>query len=216
MWNIIKRNINSFAIYLTVVFIFTGFIAISLNNELKVGYVIISGFLVILQVVGGTFINEQYEEKHKGYVFLSILPVTEREIVAAKFLLALITNVIFVGFLVLLFSLSPSPPEEIALAQSFVLFMGIVSLALAGLSYTGIFSIGYTKFAVIILSFLVALGLIPMLIMKSYQGRMDVLADQILEFYAGLNWWIIIPVTLIAYFGLMALSVRIKSYRNLV
>jgi hypothetical protein len=194
----------------------TGFMALSLNNELKLAYVIITGFLVILQVVGGTFINEQYEEKHKGYAFLSTLPVKEREIVAAKYGLALTTIVLYVGFLVLLFSLSPSPPEEIALAQSYVLFMGVVSLALAGLSYMGIFSIGYTKFAVIVLSFLVALGLIPMLIMKSYQGRMDVVVDQMLEFFTGLNWLVIIPTALIIYFGLMVLAVKIKSYRSFV
>ena len=171
---------------------------------------------MILQVIGGTFINEQYEEKHKGYVFLSILPVKEKEIVAAKYCLALITIALYVGFLVLIFSLSPSPAEEIALAQSYVLFMGIISLALAGLSYMGIFSIGYTKFAVIVMSFLVALGLIPMLIMKSYQGRMDVLVDQILAFFTALNWLVIIPITLLVYFGLMALAVKIKSYRSFV
>ena len=216
MRNIIKRNMNSFALYLIFAIAVTGFAAIALNNELKVAFVMISGFLVILQVIGGTFINEQYEEKHKGYAFLSILPVKEREIVAAKFFLALVANVLFVGFLVLVFSLSPSPPEEIALAQSYVLFMGVISLGLAGLSYTGIFGIGYTKFAVIVMTSLVALGLIPMLLMKSYQSRMDVLVDQILEFFAGLNWWIMIPITLIVYCGLMALAVKIKSYRSFV
>jgi len=210
-----KRNINSFAFYLIFVVVLIGIVAVILNNELKAAFVIISGFLLIIQVVGGTFVNEQYEEKHKGYAFLSILPVKEGEIVAAKFLLALTANALFVGFLVFLFSLSPSPPEEIALAQSYVLFMGVICLVLAGFSYTGIFSIGYTKFAVIVMTFLVALGLVPMLLMKSYQGRMDVLIDQLLEFFAGLNWLAIIPITLIAYFGLMALAIKIKSHRSL-
>ncbi len=148
-----KKNINFFALYLVVVVVLDSIIGIILNKELKVFFVIISGFLTILQVIGGTFVNEQYEEKHKGYAFLSVLPVKEGEIVAAKFLLALIASAFYVGFLVFLFSLSPSPPEEIALAQSYVLFMGVISLGMAGLSYTGIFSIGYTKFAIIIMSF---------------------------------------------------------------
>ena len=211
-----KKNANSFALYLIFAVVLVGFLAIIMHNELKVAYVIISGFLLILQVVGGTFVNEQYEEKHKGYTFLSILPVKEGEIVAAKFLLALTANALFVGFLVFLFSLSPSAPEEIALAQSYVLFMGIICLAMAGLSYTGIFSIGYTKFAVIVMSFLVALGLVPMLLMKAYKDRMDVLVDQLLEFFTNLNWWIIIPITLIVYFGLMTIAVKIKSHRSFV
>ncbi|MFC2164673.1 ABC-2 transporter permease [Acidobacteriota bacterium] len=216
MLNIMKRNANFFALYLIFVIVLVGIMAIIMHNELKVAFVIISGVLVILQVVGGTFVNEQYEEKHKGYAFLSILPVKEEAIVAAKFLLALITNVLFVGFLVFLFSLSPSPPEEIALAQSYVLFMGAICLAMAGLSYAGIFSIGYTKFAVIVMSFLVALGLLPMLLMKAYKDRMDVLVDQLLEFFAGLNWLAIIPIALIVYFGLMAIAVKIKSNRSFV
>ncbi len=211
-----KKNINFFALYLVVVVVLVSIIGIILNNELKVMFVIISGVLTILQVIGGTFVNEQYEEKHKGYAFLSVLPVKEGEIVAAKFLLALTASALYVGFLVCLFSLSPSPPEEIALAQSYVLFMGVISLGLAGLSYAGTFSIGYTKFAVIVMSFLVALGLLPMLIMKSYKGRMDVLMDQLLKFFAELNWLAIIPITLIAYFGLMALAIKIKSYRSFV
>ena len=96
-----KRNVNFFALYLIFVVVLVGFMTIIMHNELKVAFVIISGTLVILQVVGGTFINEQYEEKHKGYAFLSVLPVKEGEIVAAKFLLALITNALFVGFLIL-------------------------------------------------------------------------------------------------------------------
>jgi hypothetical protein len=210
-----KKNVSFFAVYLVVVLAFASIMALAVNNELKEFFVLISGFLVILQIIGGTFINEQYEEKHKGYAFLSTLPVKEKDIVAAKFCLALMTNVLYVGFLVILFALSPSPPEEIALAQSYVLFMGVVSLALAGLSYTGIFGIGYTKFAVIVLSFLVALGLVPMLLMKTYQGRMDVLLDQILAFFEGLNWLLIIPAALLLYFGLMVLAVKVKSYRSL-
>jgi len=216
MWNIMKRNASFFAFYLIFVATLVGFLAIIMHNELKVAFVIISGILVILQVVGSTFINEQYEEKHKGYVFLSVLPVKEKEIVAAKFLLVLITNALFVGFLVFLFSVSPSPPEEIALAQSYVLFMGVICLAMTGLSYAGIFSIGYTKFAVIVLSFLVALGLVPMLIMKSYQDRMDILVEQLLNFFAGINWVVVIPASLLVYAGLMAAAVKIKSYRSIV
>lgn len=216
MWNIMKKNVNFFALYLSVVVVFTGFMAIAVNNKLKVAYVLITGFLVVLQVVGGTFINEQYEEKHKGYAFLSVLPVKDEEIVVAKFLLVLATNVLFVGLLVFLFALSPSAPQEIALAQSYVLFMGVVSLALAGLSYTGIFSIGYTKFAVIVMSFVVALGLVPMLIMKSYQGRMDILIEQLLAFFVGINWAFVIPASLIIYAGLMTAAIKIKSYRNFV
>ncbi|MCK4931583.1 MAG: hypothetical protein KAT01_05415, partial [Candidatus Aminicenantes bacterium] len=53
---------------------------------------------------------------------------------------------------------------------SFVLFMGVVCLILAGVNYIGIFALGYTKFLVFVGSGWVALGFVPAIIMKTYQG----------------------------------------------
>ena len=79
------------------------------------------------------------------------------------------------------------------------------------LIYIGIFSIGYTKFAVFVMSFFVLLGFVPILITKFYRDNMDVLIENILGFLRGVNWMIVIPLALLGYFALMLIAIKIKE-----
>jgi len=214
MGRIMKMNVHHF-----YPFILAGFgavIVLRLTTEpaLNPVFVIISGLLVFMVVISSLFINEQYEEKNKGYAFLDTLPLSARDIVGAKFLLVLIADAVFITFIVVLLSFASGPAEQIAIAQSYVLLNGVICLFFCGLSYIGILGIGYTKFAIIAMSFLVFIGIPPLLIMSIYGGEMDVFIEKVLNFYAGLNWMILIPLTLAVYMGLMAMAVLIKNYRN--
>jgi len=197
--------------YLGVIFILTAILRITLGNEHVVPLVLISGVLVFMLVFGPVFFNEQYEEKHKGYDFLDILPVNASEIVSAKFGLVLVTVAAIVGYLLLLFSLSQTAPNDWVLVRSYILMSGVVCLFFAALSYIGIFSLGYTKFAVIVMSFFVLLGFVPILIMKFYRDNMDVLIENILTFLRNVNWLAVIPLALIGYFALMFIAIKIKE-----
>jgi hypothetical protein len=157
------------------------------------------------------FFNEQYEEKHKGYDFLDILPVNASEIVSAKFGLVLVTVVAIVGYLLLIFSVSKVATNDWILVRSYILMSGIVCLFFAALSYIGIFSLGYTKFVMIVMSLFVLLGLVPVLIMKFYRDNMNVLIENILAFLRSVNWLAVIPLVLIGYFGLMFIAIKIKE-----
>jgi hypothetical protein len=88
---------------------------------------------------------------------------------------------------------------------------GMMCLFFSALSYIGIFSLGYTKFAVFVMSFIVVLGFVPILILKFYRDNMDVLVENILAFLRGVNWLAVIPLALIAYFGLMFIAIKIKE-----
>ena len=211
MLSIVKKNMVYFIGYLGVIFILTAILRITLGNEHVVPLVLISGVLVFMLVFGPVFFNEQYEEKHKGYDFLDILPVNASEIVSAKFGLVLVTVVAIVGYLLLLFSLSQTAPNDWILIRSYILMSGVVCLFFAALSYIGIFSLGYTKFAIIVMSFFMLLGFVPILIMKFYRDNMDVLIENILTFLRNVNWLVIIPLALIGYFGLMFITIKIKE-----
>ena len=184
---------------------------ITLGNEHALPLVLVSGVLLIMLVFGPVFFNEQYEEKHKGYDFLDILPVKASEIVLAKFGLVLITVVATLGYLLLLFSISKVAPNDWALVRSYILMGGVACLFFAALSYIGIFSLGYTKFAVIVMSFFVVLGFVPILIMKFYLDNLDVLIENILTFLRSMNWMTVIPLALIGYLGLMFIAIKIKE-----
>jgi hypothetical protein len=214
MWKIMKKNVNVFVFYFVFVASLIVFLKLITGNEITTVFVIISGTLVFLLVFASTFTNEQYEEKNKGYAFLDTLPVTAREIVEAKFALVLLAVGLCVGLLVILFSLSASAPETIAISRSYVLFMGVVCLILAGVNYIGIFALGYTKFLIFVGSGWVALGFVPVIIMKTYKGRMDILKETILNFYNGIDWLVVIPSALVVYFVLMVVAAKVRHLKS--
>ena len=197
--------------YCGVIFTLTAILTLILGNENAIPLVLISGVLVFMLVFGPVFFNEQYEEKHKAYDFLDILPVKASEIVLAKFGLVLVTEMATIGYLLLLFSISKVAPNDWVLVRSYILMGGVVCLVFAALSYIGIFGLGYTKFAVIVMTFFVLLGFVPILIMKFYRDNMDVLIENILTFLRGVNWLVVIPLTLIGYLCLMFIAIKIKE-----
>ncbi len=209
-----KKNMNFFVFYFVIIVSLIVFLKLITGNELSTVFVIISGIFVFFLVFGSTFTNEQYEEKNKGYTFLDTLPVTAREIVEAKFALVLLAVGLCVGFLVILISLSGSAPETIATARSYVLFMGVVCLILAGVNYIGIFALGFTKYLLIVGVAWLTLSLVPMIIIKTYEGRMDVLRETVLDFYAGINWFVVIPLALVVYFVLMLAAAKVRHLKS--
>lgn len=211
MWSIVKKNIGYFMGYAGVVLSITTILTLTIGNEHDAPVVLISGVLIFMLVFGSVFLNEQYEEKHKGYDFLDVLPVNAGEIVSAKFGLALVTVMAVEGYLLLLFSVSKVAPNDWNLVRSYILMSGVVCLILAALSYLGIFSFGYTKFAMIVMSFIVLLGFVPILIMKFYRDNLDVLIENILDSLRHVNWLVVIPLVLIGYFCLMFIAIKIKE-----
>ncbi|MGB6865028.1 MAG: ABC-2 transporter permease [Candidatus Aminicenantaceae bacterium] len=214
MWKIMKKNMNVFVFYFVFVASLIVILRLITGSKLSTAFVIISGILVFFLVFASTFTNEQYEEKNKGYTFLDTLPVTAREIVEAKYALVLLAVGLCVGFLVILFSLSASSPETIAIARSYVLFLGVVCLIMAGVNYIGIFALGYTKFLVIVGIGWLSLGFVPMIIMKTYQGRMDVLKVSVVNFFTGIDWLVVIPLALVVYFVLMLAAAKVRHLKS--
>lgn len=209
-----KKNMNFFVFYFAIIVGLIVILRFITGSELSPVFVIISGIFVFFLVFGSTFTNEQYEEKNKGYTFLDTLPITPREIAEAKYALVLLAVGLCVGFLVILFSLSGSAPETIAIARSYVIFLGVVCLILAGLNYIGIFALGYTKFLVFVGIGWLSLGFVPMIIMKTYQGRMDVLKETVFNFFTGLNWLVVIPLALVVYFVLMLVAAKVRHLKS--
>jgi len=214
MWKIMKKNINFFVFYFVIIVGLIVILKFITGSELSTVFVIIAGILVFFLVFASTFTNEQYEEKNKGYTFLDTLPVTAREIVEAKYALVLLAVGFCVGFLVILISLSGSAPETINIARSYVLFMGVVCLIMAGVNYIGIFALGFTKFLVIVGVGWFSLGFVPMIIMKTYQGRMNVLKESVFNFLNGIEWLAVIPLILVVYFMLMLVAAKVRHLKS--
>jgi len=208
-----KKNMNYFNFYLVIIAMLIVILRIITGSELSPVFVIISGIFVFVLVFGSTFTNEQYEEKNKGYMFLDTLPVTAREIVEAKFVLVLLAVGLCVGSLVILISLSGSAPEMAAVSRSYVLFTGVVCLILAGVNYIGIFTLGFTKYLLVVGVGWFTLSLFPMIIMRTYQGRMNVLRETVFDFFTWIDWLVMIPLALVVYFILMLVAAKVRHLK---
>ena len=127
--------------------------------------------------------------------------------------MVLIADAAITGYFLLLFFFSGGTNEQFSLIRSYLLLSGSICLFLAAIIYIGIFAINYTKFLVVVLSFTAAGGLVPMIIMKAYRDRMDIIIAGVFDWLRNINWILAIPLILAAYFGLMCLAAWIKDIR---
>ncbi len=213
MWKIFKKNMTFPGLYLFFILVVLSAVGIFLGGKFSTPFAIISGMVLIIFVLSAVFINEQYEEKHKGYTFLGVFPVKNSEILAAKFLLPLTACLILTGFLVGMFSLTDIQAQDLVTVRSYLMFMASFALLFGGVLYIGIMALGYTKFMVIVLTFTTALGLVPMLILKFYRSSIGDFIAGFITWMQGLNWLLMAPLVLLMYAGLYWLAVQVKSAR---
>jgi len=123
----------------------------------------LTGWIYIV-ILGSIFGVEMNETKHRGYTFLATLPVTAREIVAAKLLPIFIMTGIYLIATYYSFSSLEVAPEYLAMARKWLLFNGALALGIAGLTYWVIFRYGsqkaiYLQAALFFLAFVVPIAL---------------------------------------------------------
>lgn len=215
MWLILKKSCRTYLAYFVVTAAILTLIRFLLGPELNIMFTIVCGMVLFIVSFGALLISEQYEEKHKGYSILAMLPVSDLDIVVAKLLLPLISGAGMTLALVLLFGSFPLPPPDAALIRSYFVLMGGFSLLIVGLMYLGIFGFGYTKFVIVVMTLVTALGLVPMLILRA--GRrdgMEILIENLLSWLRDLNLWVFIPLVLLAYLGISGIAWLIKSRRE--
>ena len=211
---ILKKYSFYFLISLFVFFLLSVPVVMLIQGDIQkvVFAVLICGIFIYFNALGPIFGSEQYEEKNKGYEFLNILPLRNIDIVAAKFLWVLLVDGCFVAGILLFLKYSPWSGNQLVLFRSLALLNGSVCLLLAGVSYLLIFWIGYTKYMIVVLSVMVAMGFIPMLVFKFFNGRIDQIVADTGNFITDINWLIVLTVVLMVYVGLMFLAGKVKKY----
>jgi len=211
---IMKKYSSYFLISLFVFFLFSSAAVLLIHGDFqKVLFaVLICGIFIYFNNLGPILGSEQYEEKNKGYEFLNILPLREMDIVGAKFLWVLLINILFGGGILLFLRYSSWVGRQLVLFRSLALLNVSVSLLLVAVSYVFIFWIGYTKYMIIVLSVMVAMGFIPMLILNFFKDSIDQIIANIGNFIVDINWLMVLPIVLMVYFGLMFLAGKVKRY----
>lgn len=214
MLTLLKKDslnfIMSLAMFLTFI---TAYWATN-KSSLDESMVLTSGSYIYLMVFLPVFINEQQEYRSNGYDFLDILPIKAIEIVASKFLLALIAVVSVLIYDFILFSLFPASHELMVIAISYILFSGMICLLITALIYIGIYGFDRSKFILIIPIFFVSIFFVPILVYEFIILKLVIDINEVVSALENINWIVIIGGVIIIYLLLMAIAAKLKERRE--
>ena len=160
---------------------------------------VINCALMLIQVVGAIFVVEAAEERSRGYLFLSVLPLTKLEIVAAKFTLVF-AAVASVAAANCLWFTGP--------ARNGILLAGLACVLVCGVVYTGIFALGLSRFVVVIMAVVLAGNILLTLLFRAQRGKLLGLIEDVSPFLNAPQWTIPVLATLAAYTALLVLAAK--------
>ena len=175
------------------------------------------GFYFLLVAWGGVSMSETMEGGRAGYEFLRTLPVTDREIVAAKFTLAAVTVALCLAAEQGVVWTSDLPRTKAPLASLYMVSSAVGGLLVAGLAYIGVYTwrfsrvrvIAWVCFPVLIVLFILFIELVLQ------KGRLNP---------AGLfslsQWFVYALSAAVAaagsavYYGLMKVAIRTRAQKE--
>jgi hypothetical protein len=166
-------------------------------------------------VLGAVSIHEQLEQKSNGYAFLRTLPVKASDIVVSKFLLVLLSALVYIVFHCVAFAKISADPSYWKTSCSFLIINGNICLILTALLYVGIFRYGYNKVGkfVVLLWLFIVLSPIPINIFLL--RRLGISRREIIEKVISLNWVIVTLVCVALYYFLMRVATKTLEKQRL-
>ena len=205
MLRLMKKNALYFAYYAAVIFPLMTLYFYFVRKELSGPMVMFQGLWLILIVEGALAVNEKAEDKTRGYDFLRILPIKDREIVLSKFLIVLITAIFLVAFNYILYLFVPGPVHLYTIGRILVPLSAIYALVLAGVSYIIIFRFGHAAFVKFIWAAMIISMVAPVLIFESVILKMDLDINTITDRLSQFRWliWIVLPICGLAVFYIL-------------
>lgn len=215
MFHLMKKN-SSYVIQFVILAPFLAVAWLITSRPLDTYHIFMGGMWMVLVVLGGAISGEIHEEKNKGYAFLKLLPIKERDIVMSKFLMAVLTAAAFVLHIKILLSFFPGPPRLFALARIMIPLCAGAALLLTAFLYILVYSIGFSRFVKIAWTVFFLAILAPILIIEFVLRRFDPDYGQVIDSIISLPWPVLVLVGLAfvgAYLGALELAVRAKKAR---
>jgi len=213
MLRLMKKNALYFAYYAAVIFPLMTLYFYFVRKELSGPMVMFQGLWLILIVEGALAVNEKAEDKTRGYDFLRILPIKDREIVLSKFLIVLITAIFLVAFNYILYLFVPGPVHLYTIGRILVPLSAIYALVLAGVSYIIIFRFGHAVFVKFVWAVMIVTMVAPVLIFESVILKMDLDINIVTDKLSQLHWltWIVMPLCgLVLFYFLFQTAIKAK------
>jgi hypothetical protein len=171
------------------------------------------GFFIVVGACGA-LINREFAEQTGHYAFLRSLPVTDREIVTAKFAVALFDVCLSWTLVMLALSLFESGPGELAVHAAYVSLWCVLALVITSFWLMGIYGLGM-GIPGLVMSLLLLVVLLPL----------SLVLDQAFDFHETLGfpgpvyelsrlhwtvWLSFAALVLLMHYGFLRIAARIK------
>lgn len=212
MIGIIKMHLKYYLFYPPLFLAVIAYYWLTTRDSLHINIAIMNSIVIYFMSIIPAAIIETRDETNHGYDFLETLPVTVREIVTAKFVLAFLCVVFLVLYNFVLFTFFESTPEMLNTCRSIVGVNASLGLVIVGIMFLVIFRFGVTVFLVLAGVVLLLFNVLGLVAFKTVQSRRGLMPDLDIS-VEGVGWVVIVCFGLAAYYGLMRLAVRIKKAR---
>jgi hypothetical protein len=172
------------------------------------------GFFLLLGVCAPLIVREVEVTQSKAYAFLRTLPVTDREIVASRFLLSLVDLSVCWLIVLLGLALLKSSPGALVLHVAYITLWSFLALIIASLWHLGVFGLGFGRVLPALCILLVFLLLLSLILYQWFEFEETQGFPPLVYFLAGIHWtiWLIVAgLLLAAYYGFMRAATRVKS-----
>lgn len=207
MGPVLRKNILFYVLYICPLLAMLTIYWSTHKSQLDSSFIILQTYWMFLLVLGSMGNSEGFESKNGAYKFLSVLPVTPREIVRAKFLLVLGGLLFVVSYNMVLFSFFTHNVRYLFALGSFQVLLGMVCLIVAGLMYAGIFRFGFTRMNFVIWGFVILVFGVSVGTDIMWKRVNDNVNDWVNA--ADSYWWYLVLIPgLAAFYGLMRLAER--------
>jgi len=179
-------------------------------DPLDLSFVLYLNMYMTWLIIGSVWAQEQLEHKNNGYSFLRTLPIQNHEIVLSKFILVLLSVLIYLTAHMVWFQHNFEEADFLLAARNNMVIMGNFSLVIVGLIYLGFYRFGYHKFGKIAIIIWLLLIISPIPIRIFLRNRFNIGTDQIVSAIMGGSPLLIsaVGLTLFAAFALLAVKLK--------
>jgi hypothetical protein len=176
------------------------------------------GFFLVAGVAAVVINSELRDSFGGGYRFLRTLPLTDSDVVQAKFMAALL-DIAFSWLLVCIsFSVLPAEPGILPLSLSYITLWSLCACIGVSLWDAFVYRFGFEKSALLLTLILLGVLLPVSLILDQVLDFPDTLGFPSLVFlvaqFQWFTWTILCVSTLFLYFGLFRVAVSLKRTRE--
>ncbi len=217
MWTLMKKNSFMFVLLSIPLMGLLSIYLLTVRKTLTTNILIFLGQMLVYCILASVMTSEKSEEKNNGYPFMSHLPIRDRDIVASKFAIVMVTTVLLCVYSFFLVSFMEADAHLLTFGRIFLLICGNLSLALAGGMYIAIYRWGYSTFMKITIFALIVLMVGPFLFMEFVLVRRNIDYGASLQSLNELPWfiWVIGTAIFIAvYWGELHAATQAKEHQR--